>query len=408
MSTVLSKQELQLTQYLTNTDKITGSIIPHLLSAYKNGVISPTSKSSVLRELAEVIRQSNHRSRPLIWDSQQKIFKVHPYRYIQESLSNYSTRVEENTDAWRRYKGHINSRRVIQPSVSSITSGSTQTIPLYGIELECAYQYHTSTLGVLSVYDQVKEIFGGSEKCDIKYDSSTGERGMEIVSTPQTFHQLRRTISRALRPAVTHTLIEVDTDYHGIHIHLSAEPLTTTQMAYLFYICHIDTFDNFFEMLTDRSYDDEYGKRVGGTWFAKHDDARRYLTNYLPQFDDLLRFLSEENRGSLHYSRSHRTLEFRCFNSSTDPETVLSYLEFVDALQTFCLLSNGGVKITKNTIRPIDFVRWLMDGQNIGGMANLKPRKLYPHLVRRIVLDLYPHNFIVTTDGLVTITGTVF
>jgi hypothetical protein len=402
------KQELKILNYIKTNQNPDVQI---LYRAYKAGVICSSSQNNKIKELYTVFQQAEDSSRAIEFNPITKAFTV-SRRDVKRDLDSYGTRAEDlrkpDGSSWRdkafaqvRVRDPENviplnkttyyTQSGVVKSYKRGEEGRWFKRPMFGLELEVeSLNSPDESSGLDHIYEHTINAFGGNTQATVKYDGSLSDGyGFELVTSPQTFTDLKKIISTALNNRHLTSRLEV-TSSCGIHIHLSAEPLDLLQIGFMTYFINNPKMDSLL-------------CHIGGRK-ASHSYSRRYYEKFKESLDNnkLSVFIRQatwylNNRGAIHYSRRHNTIEFRMFDSSLDAETVLSYLEFVDALKSFCVLGAGGVSFSKNQINPEDFILWLLDSDRLNRIPQgfTRPRVEYSNLIRRIVLDFYPTAFTV-------------
>ena len=390
------------------------------------GVIHNDSKLTRLRKLHMVL--TNSRSNAIYYDYKKREWAIHEGT---KDTSSYSHRVQDSSahSNWKNSRRYINlpGTKVQEGDDDSnkavlIRRGSSQAEYtdkrlahyMYGVELEMLYKSHgNGNRG--GMIKEVESIFGEADCC-IKTDGSISTTGMddrcegiEVVTVPLTFADAKSKLSFFAGCGVTSKLAVNGTC--GVHIHVGTEAMTEAVVSKLLHFVHRSHNNKFLKSIGGRSTgDNDFCRYLGDTITSLEDSTgfKNPMCIYALQpfvhdpnssdplvssADSPFRFVKHDNfsRFTHHYdalsvSPRHDTLEFRIFKGSLDKSILLGYMEFVDALCTWC---TGNSPLLDTDYR--NFITWVMDGNDTRYSSldrkptRLVPRAQYPNLVKLLV-----------------------
>lgn len=160
--------------------------------------------------------------------------------------------------------------------------------------------------------------------CYLKYDSSIDDNGFEIVTHPMS----RRVVDEWLHTDFYEGInalresANVTNKGCGVHIHINRSAVGELTYAKLFLLLNLTKGESnwkFLQAITNRTYDNLR------RW-ANPDNVFQSSTPWSKHLDKYYAL------NTCH----ENTLEFRIFKGSTDPDMIMSYLDFVDSVVTFC------------------------------------------------------------------------
>lgn len=310
-------------------------------------------------------------------------------------LKSYTHRVENYAkEQLKKAKGKFNSKianeifEEFDPSAFSVTAGGVFK-KLFGIELEYetkSANYGLTLLQVSRLLSEERNKEGGLQ-AEIKKDATLKD-GFEVVSAPGDKHY-HRDVWGSFFDYINKRSDIVCTPYNfdpqtmergtgcGCHIHISKD-------AFLYYNDY-EIKDSNNKTRIIQSQNGQGLALVKLTTFIHHPFNRKFIEiisgrpsgmhfDYLKikgaQFNGnkiitknggVKTCLHLEpgagHRTAINFETStHKTLEFRFFNATKDLNTLLTYLDFVDALCSFCQPCNSSIINMKDWHNFYDFV----------------------------------------------------
>lgn len=153
----------------------------------------------------------------------------------------------------------------------------------------------------------------GRQPIHMENDGSL-DRGFEMITLPFGLPQQRVLWRHVLQRRYAGKLRSHQTETCGLHIHVSRNPLTATQIARMVMFMNNPDHEKLIRAIA-RRYHNPFSQVKAKSWTTAAQSYDRYevinLTN-------------------------DRTVEFRIFRGSTNADTVVASLEFVNALVSFC------------------------------------------------------------------------
>ncbi len=222
----------------------------------------------------------------------------------------------------------------------------------------------------------------------LKYDGSINH-GFEIVTHPASLYESKKRFAEALAEPIT-TLRSQQTTTCGCHIHVSREPLHGLTIPKI--ISFINNPENalYLKRLAQRgstNYSVLGNKDINCLSFKKtrtrisqpkvvEDAFWGKKTVYEPRKINAPYKHDDNGRYAAINIQNSKTIEFRLFKGSLNPEAIHRYLEFCDALCEYSYPSSRSLKDFRGYQSFIKFV----DSQNI--YHDNKVTKQYPALVK--------------------------
>lgn len=163
--------------------------------------------------------------------------------------------------------------------------------------------------------------------CYLKYDGSIHGNGFEIVTHPMSRsvadEWLHTDFIEGINALKSSSVANVTNNGCGVHIHINRSAIGELTYAKLFLLLNLTKGKSnwkFLQAITNRTRDDLKQWANPDNVFQSSAPWRKDLSKYYA-----LNTCHED------------TLEFRIFKGSTDPDIIMSYLDFVDSVVTFCV-----------------------------------------------------------------------
>lgn len=236
--------------------------------------------------------------------------------------------------------------------------------PAYGLEIEIAFENSNDQYESLRVPKNTFP-YGTIWKSDSSIPTREFPFGAELVSAPMTLKFLRSSKSPFTETLNALSEKGAQTPYScGMHVHVSAEGLTTTELYKLLILCRVMHHELFkFSGRSERTFN-EYSRLYG--------DIDDFLVGQIGI------------RGIFSFSGLTRggTIECRLFHSTLNPMLVIANVELVDTLLAFVVDTPVIGIIKKST--PLDFLAF----------AKSRGCKFLPYYWEPCLLSNYPHGLV--------------
>lgn len=341
------------------------------------GVFSIQSRGRMARKLYEMVTLA--KTNAIYFDYKRGEWLSAP----NVKLGEYNVDVTSTTAKWRQ---HLRFKKFDTPQRYRSSGGGTATVTrdeaqvnvLYGMELEMYPKGGLQSSHGGDKWEMLTVWGNGMPDCGgLKSDGSLNSGGMEFVSSPAPFDVIRQSLMNLKNSGVMKKF-KTD-DRCGIHVHISREPLNEIRAATMLFFINSPLNNSFIKDIGGRSQGSHSYCSFACDVLKKYNITKPYqlITNRDAEFRSSMSSHVRQHYAAMSWSTRHPTYEFRIFNGTVDPNTLLLYVEFVAALVDFSC--NGA---TRSDASWELFCRWLSDPHKTGDLEKdrvpLKPVDKHP------------------------------